>query len=437
MCRTLGVEYLWIDSICIIQGSKDDWDVQGSKMDLVYTNCLLTIAADTAENGEAGFLRTSERANFRNRTRAVVYRGPQNQVGEAFIRPLREFGSVGGFGRHYESWEPGANNHIASESNVQQGSYLIKRGWVLQETFLPRRMLHFLPDEVTWRCTSVSRCECQLKPHESVVHSQLDLEEPREISINDLKEYWKEIVEQYTRRQLTFASDRMAAIAGLASRAHKTKPNVKYYAGLWSDDLPSTLLWTVDRPVQAQKTDEHASNRIDPAIAPTWSWASITGDVSFLFWKRNFDRGRWARSAPDLTVVSVLCEPTGQNKYGSLKEGKLVVEGYLCEVHFRLTNGSDWHFPFRMEVKTPDGATARSHGLVYPDTDEFLADLQGNRADGVSLTVVSVYQSRIFLVLKQIKQGELVFERAGALWCEEADAVNLPDWGRKERFTIT
>lgn len=429
VCRALGVKYIWIDSLCIIQDSKEDWDVQGSKMDQVYANCLLTISADSAVNGEAGFLSTTQRQSLREKTRTLAYRGPVGENGEIFVRPSRAFGSTGGFGRHYDRCDSKLPQDL-----VEQGSYLMRRGWVLQETFLPGRIIHFFPDEVTWRCPSASRCECQLQLHAGVVHNPLDLESPREISIKELKEFWKEIVEQYTRRNLTFYTDRLAAMAGVASVAHSTKPNIEYHAGLWSDDLPATLLWTVDRPVQL--SGQHPNDRVKPSIAPTWSWASVTGYVLFLFWKRNFDRGAWARTTPDLTNVHVKAELQGHNKYGSVANAKLTAEGHLCNVQVWLTSGSDWHFPFKMKAKMHDGSLGKSHGLFYPDTDEVLADLQSKRAEGASMVVVSVYESRMFLALRKVKEDELVFERVGVLYCEKQDAVDLPGWGRKEKLAI-
>ncbi|ROT38148.1 HET-domain-containing protein [Sodiomyces alkalinus F11] len=447
ICRALEVDYIWIDSICIIQDSKEDWDVQGSKMDQVYANCLLTLAADAAENGGAGFITGTERQDLSGKTRKLIYHGPQGEEGELFVRPLREFGSMGGFGRHYQGWAPQPQPEAETSSSqpskhqlVEQGSYLLRRGWVLQETLLPRRMLHFLPNEVSWRCASASLCECQLRPHGNVAHAPLDLEQPREIDTEDLKEFWKEVVEQYTRRQLTFPSDRLAALAGMASRAQSVAPDAHYCAGLWSDALPSTLLWTVDRPVQLDKNaEEPASRRIDPAIAPSWSWASVTGYVLFLFWKRNYDRGRWAKSAPDLTDIQVQCTPTGQNRYGSVNvaDAKLTALGYLCKVRLWLTGGSKWHFPFRMEGGTPGGTLGRTGGYLYPDTDEFLESLQASGKQGMSMTVVSVYGSRMFLVLRPVgEEEELVFERIGVLYCEEKDAVGLSEWGRRDRFTL-
>ncbi|OTA98356.1 hypothetical protein M426DRAFT_17487 [Hypoxylon sp. CI-4A] len=429
ICRALGVEYIWIDSLCIMQDSKEDWDIQGSKMDQIYTNCWLVIAADAAMGCNAGFIDTTERQELNKNTRRLICCGPGGERDEIFARPSRKFGSIGGFGRHYESWERG--DHPASQSSRQEGSYLLRRGWVLQETFLPRRALHFLPGEVTWKCATVSQCECQLRPHEKVWHRP-DPELPRQIDNENLKEFWKEIIEQYTERQLTYYSDRLAALAGLAKRAHSISPDVQYYAGLWSDNLPSTLLWVVRRTTESS----YNSDRIKPSIAPTWSWASVTGYVEFLFWQRNYGRGKWANSPPDLTDIRISCPPLGKNKYGAIKDGKLTAVGYIFPVHISLTGGSRWHFPCKMESRTPDGVSKKSIGYFFPDTEKMKAKFQESPKDGISITVVSIYESRLFLVLRPIEENKMIFKRVGVLHCEESDGVVLPDWGTRKRFTI-
>ncbi|OBT41914.1 hypothetical protein VE00_07479 [Pseudogymnoascus sp. WSF 3629] len=434
VCRSLCIKYIWIDSICIIQDSKDDWDVQGSKMDQVYSHCLLTIAADAAENGDSGFLETPERRELHKATRKIDCTSPAGQKGEIFVRPWRQYGSLGGFGRHYNSWEPGSLQ--PAQRLKQEGSYLLRRGWVLQETFLPVRVLHFLPDEVTFKCTVSSRCECQLPTHGIVAHRPLDIEEPREITPRDLKEFWREVIEQYTQREFMFHSDRLAAMAGLANHVHFRRPDIEYYAGLWSDELPSTLLWIVDREINFGRLWGNESHRNIPSVAPTWSWGSVTGRVTFLFWHLSYGRGKWAESEPDLTDVKVKCTPLGLNRYGSVKDAELTAEGYLCDVRVWLTRGSEWHFPFKMETKKADGTVGKTNGFFYPDTKDVLAGLQAGRKDGVEMVVVSVYESRMFLVLREVGVGKLVFERIGVIHCNEFDRVVLKDWGRKERFAI-
>ncbi|KAI5917508.1 hypothetical protein F4810DRAFT_717659 [Camillea tinctor] len=302
----------------------------------------------------------------------MVCYGPGGKRSEVFARPWRKFGSLRGFGRHYESWEE--EDLQPSQTSKQQGSYLLRRGWVLQETFLPRCALHFLPGEVTWKCASASLCECQLRPPDKLPHRPLDLEEPKQIDTRNLKEFWKEITDQYTQRQLTYPSDHLAALAGIARHAHSASPDIEYYAGLWLDTLPSTLLWVVIWPVESGR-DGYDRRPIEPAIAPTWSWASVTGLIEFLFWNRNFGRGRWANSVPDFTDIHVCCPPSGKNKYGTISSGKLTAEGYLLQVHISLTGGSRRHVPIKMESRKPGSEPEKSIGYLYPDTEEVRASL--------------------------------------------------------------
>jgi hypothetical protein len=57
VCRWLGVDYLWIDSLCITQDSSDDWKHEASRMGLIYKHAELTIAATDGQNSEAGLYR--------------------------------------------------------------------------------------------------------------------------------------------------------------------------------------------------------------------------------------------------------------------------------------------------------------------------------------------------------------------------------------------
>ncbi|OCL11137.1 hypothetical protein AOQ84DRAFT_287841, partial [Glonium stellatum] len=54
--RALGVRYLWIDSLCIIQGDQLDWQTESSKMVDVYTKSYFTIAAGNSNSDTEGFL---------------------------------------------------------------------------------------------------------------------------------------------------------------------------------------------------------------------------------------------------------------------------------------------------------------------------------------------------------------------------------------------
>lgn len=54
IARNLGVQYVWIDSMCIIQDSREDWEKEAAQMASVYSNAYCTIAASGSKNGNAG-----------------------------------------------------------------------------------------------------------------------------------------------------------------------------------------------------------------------------------------------------------------------------------------------------------------------------------------------------------------------------------------------
>ena len=54
VARILGTKYLWIDSLCILQNSNEDWERESAQMGKVYSNGLLNIAATSSTDGEGG-----------------------------------------------------------------------------------------------------------------------------------------------------------------------------------------------------------------------------------------------------------------------------------------------------------------------------------------------------------------------------------------------
>jgi hypothetical protein len=54
--KGLGYQYLWVDSLCIIQNSKADWEAESVKMGQIYRNSVCTICASSADTADVGFL---------------------------------------------------------------------------------------------------------------------------------------------------------------------------------------------------------------------------------------------------------------------------------------------------------------------------------------------------------------------------------------------
>jgi hypothetical protein len=129
--RGLGIRYLWIDSLCIIQGDNEDWEEESKLMHSVFANAFCTIAATSAKDSWEGFL---------------VRRAVTQTVKLVDRRAEPPF--------HVYACEVGGNFH----DDVVNGG-LNKRAWVLQERALSRRTIHFTAAQTYWECGSVIRCE--------------------------------------------------------------------------------------------------------------------------------------------------------------------------------------------------------------------------------------------------------------------------------------
>jgi len=108
---------------------------------------------------------------------------------------------------------------------------LFTRGWVIQERILAPRMLHFTSDDVWWECDCLQASTAFPDGIPDAilerVHSplrDLRLSNPdrggksSELSVEQPLRQWKIIVSVYTACKLTYPSDRLVAISGLAQR---------------------------------------------------------------------------------------------------------------------------------------------------------------------------------------------------------------------------
>lgn len=242
---------------------------------------------------------------------------------------------MGGFPHH----QAGVYDDEPDDEHL--GGHLSRRGWCFQEGYLPSRVLHFAIDHVSWYCATDAFCECEYGPLDknkkrsrSLADDNLD--PGRIIDRDNLMEDWEAVITEYTRRQLTFSSDRLAALSGLAARAHTAKPEAKYLAGLWSDTLPQSLMWEA----------RNRSERIRPYIAPSWSWASVTGPVSWPL-QQYFDTQDRTR----LQIIDSSCLPATPSRYGALKDARLIVKGILWHIKLLVADGRGFE---RMQILGED-----------------------------------------------------------------------------------
>jgi len=125
------------------------------------------------------------------------------------------------------------------------------------------------------------------------------------------------LIEAYSVRQLTFESDKLPAISGVASRVHEIAGS-EYLAGLWKENLPMELCWSVDYISSPSSTPQLLPTSF---IAPSWSWASVNGALSFV------DRDPKCPFDSLITIADVKCSVPGLNMYGEVTDGSLILQG--------------------------------------------------------------------------------------------------------------
>ena len=266
----LGVRYLWIDALCIIQDSPEDWAREVMTMADVYRGAVCNISATGALDSDGGL--------FCHRREDLVK--PQVvKAGKAWLEhPLCIPRRPGNGMEKNRGWFKLRSLDQWSDQVAQ--APLMLRGWVLQERLLAPRVLHYSSQQLYWECGELDACETfpdGLPTNDGVLHykgldpvvdgaQRRDDMGPRQLTTNKYDAYyiWNNIITLYSQGNLTVESDKMVAIAGLA-KYMQTILNDRYIAGLWERYLPSQLLWYCNGA---------PGTRARCYVAPSWSWAS-------------------------------------------------------------------------------------------------------------------------------------------------------------------
>jgi hypothetical protein len=254
----IGIQYLWIDSLCIMQDDLNDWIGESAKMDKIYSSSSCTIAATRASNGSEGFLGEREARRYIK----IPY-----QYAETSSHCLA-------------SELPLKFAESPSRILEFEDEPLSKRGWALQERYVSQRTLNFCKSQIIFDCRHGSWCEDDLLEIDTPKLNFQKYNGPKGYMVS--RSDWLSVVTSYSRRHLTDARDKLPALAGLAARLAlvdvdkevSCTANNQYLAGLWVDDLVTSLAWDID---------QHSSPgvRLSFYRAPSWSWASIDGPVTF------------------------------------------------------------------------------------------------------------------------------------------------------------
>ncbi|KDN60338.1 putative heterokaryon incompatibility protein [Colletotrichum sublineola] len=311
VATALGVPFLWIDGLCIIQGDKGsaDWKEQSSQMAEIYGNALLVIAAANCTSVEDGFLSAAKAS--RSLTRFEALRDTEHHT-VVFARTMLDHSWLG--------WSTLAEPKT-------EGT--LSRSWCFQEEVLASRLLTFYGGEMNFQCLdSEYRCECEFPGSSLGLVTIKELYEPR-LQLSDFETpnwMWQSTVEHYTRRQLTVATDRLVALSGVA-RVAQAALRTRYVAGHWWDsDFLCSLCWA---PVRTKETERTFSKAY---VAPSWSWASHNGPVTMWIPYAGSEEPITPRFPCKTAAREVSIVPTTQDAVGSISSGSITVRGVFLDV---------------------------------------------------------------------------------------------------------
>lgn len=251
--RALGYEYIWIDSVCIIQLNFEDWTREAPYMREYYGNSVFTLYLCSV-------------------------RSPAEELFKA--REAWRLGSSGGRIR--------GNRLVSVEEPIEEirsHSPLAQRGWTLQEEQLSPRRLFWFSQRLYWVCSTAHHAEGLSTPDRrpqwlperdkaSILPFNF-LAARWNQDVDTLHDEWLTIVQSYCQRCLTKPGDKFEAISGLAASYWPSHADEQYLAGLWKSTLVQDMSWKVAVP-----------GSWDPRfaqIAPSWSWAALpyATDITF------------------------------------------------------------------------------------------------------------------------------------------------------------
>lgn len=277
--RRLSHRYIWIDSLCIIQNSREDWEREAVTMADVYGNSACNIAVLGMDGVEGCF-------SLRNPLEII---------------PCR-----------IQTENPGKGRNVYVLPQLLRTDYslsalrrppLLRRGWVLQERLLTSRILYFGADRLFWECCRHTLSESwPIKRTNSTDSSyrfsskgkfralcefsspdSRDITKPPNLISNRtllLYHYWQDTLCRYTEADLTFATDRFMALAGIV-KTFQRHSGFTYIYGTWREFWPLDLLWMyfqVRRPGELAGSVHHKPTGLK---VPSWSWAAKEGIKRF------------------------------------------------------------------------------------------------------------------------------------------------------------
>ncbi|KAI9687876.1 MAG: hypothetical protein M1822_001957 [Bathelium mastoideum] len=415
-CRRLAIRYLWVDAVCIVQDSPDDWIRESVKMDRYYGCSILCLAATSSADLDTGCNAHTMPIEFNGK-------GRDNKPYTLFLRP--------------------EINHIAHGDFDHERSNLfplLTRAWCYQERRLAPRVLHFAGNELFFECTEMNACECG-EPGSRVQSTAWTKDKEvfyvRNYDISSMdnrkqrvQHEWFALARGFSGLSITYTSDRLPAISGMAKRYKESAeqlgmPCGRYLAGLWENQLIDGMAWCIGKDLTTYRKEGNTSNigvatgpsaPLQPKpkeyIAPSWSWASVLDQTQY----------NTPFSKPLCTVVHAETSLATDAPLGRVKDGSVILCGKLRSCRGEWIGSG--YLPGYWGLPDLPGTKLRQCMKWYPDhniealkgqhLDLFLMPLT-SRPRGERYRFAAAFLSlgdlTVYLVL--MKKGAVAYERIG------------------------
>ncbi|KAI1204304.1 HET-domain-containing protein [Annulohypoxylon truncatum] len=280
------IKYLWIDSLCILQDSEEDFSKEAARMGNIYAGGAFNIVASNSGNKETGL--------FSSRTNKGLI---------PIVRPSWPgIGSDKAFALNPEGVD-------ASERTLL-GDLLFNRGWVHQEVQLAPSNLFCTKNQLWWVCLEGTYCEAYPgglnetfngmgyrtsrlgiirtlvvpKIHPPIWHRLHKRQDDRTFESRLFMYAWFKLVQCYSASITTQPDDKLVAIGGIVELLrewmHREQYNLEsgYFSGMWRYCLLEQLSWCAYGSYRANKLEYRWKGTYK---IPTWSWASINGAIFY------------------------------------------------------------------------------------------------------------------------------------------------------------
>ncbi|RGP64483.1 heterokaryon incompatibility [Fusarium longipes] len=269
-CRCLHIRYLWVDALCILQGDEEDWSRESLEMSNVYSKSYITLCVLRGSSCLDGFLK--RHIEIQSPMKLRIRSGLDNSVeGTLYLQSL------------------GSPHNLTCDDFTETGAIMLEidqpmefdtdentwqsRGWTFQEAELSPRRLMVGDRMIHFSCAEMHESADGTHFTEEVIMADISKNSVPICS-------WYQLAENFSQRSLSFETDRLPALSGLARIMNEHHPQQTYLAGLWEADLHRGLLWTFN---QYENFEKYQDSHHNPYIAPSWSWASRLSEVIYMW----------------------------------------------------------------------------------------------------------------------------------------------------------